>query len=47
MRKQRVDAGAPDAHVKLPLLSQDGSLLVDLGVAADVARGLPCRRSRS
>ena len=44
-RKERVERGAPDAHVKLPLLSKDGGLLVDLGVADDVVAGLPCRRS--
>ncbi len=46
-RRRRVDGGAPDAHVKLPLLSRDGALLVDLGVADDVARGLPCRRENA
>jgi hypothetical protein len=42
-RRARVDAGAPDAHVKLPLLSPDGSVLVALGVDGDDARGLACR----
>ncbi|MBM4281209.1 MAG: GH3 auxin-responsive promoter family protein [Deltaproteobacteria bacterium] len=39
-RRRRVEQGAPDAHVKLPLLSPDGSLLLALGVGADDARGL-------
>ncbi|MDP2339594.1 MAG: GH3 auxin-responsive promoter family protein [Deltaproteobacteria bacterium] len=46
-RREKVELGAPDAHVKLPMLSRDGAFLVDLGVADDVVRGLPCRRSRS
>ncbi len=43
-RRARVEAGAPDAHVKLPLLSPDGSVLVALGVDGDDARGLRCQR---
>ena len=43
-RRARVEAGAPDAHVKLPLLSPDGSVLVALGVGGDDARGLACHR---
>lgn len=45
-RRARVDAGAPDAHVKLPLLSPDGSLLLALGVDGDDARGLPVRANK-
>jgi hypothetical protein len=47
-RERRVAGGAPDAHVKVPHLSPDGSLLLDLGVeqtAPDVARALPARRA--
>lgn len=43
-RKKKVDGGAPDAHVKLPMLSRDGATLVELGVGDDVARHLPVRR---
>lgn len=39
-RKRKVDAGAPDAHVKVPVLSRDGAALRDLGVADDIARCL-------
>lgn len=45
-RAKRVAAGAPDAHVKIPHLSSDGRLLVDLGLAtSDPQRAalLPCR----
>jgi hypothetical protein len=41
-RRSRVEQGAPDAHVKLPLLSPDGCLLPGLGVEADDASGLLC-----
>jgi hypothetical protein len=44
-RRRRVEEGAPDAHVKLPLLSPDGSLLVGLGLCAEDARGLGGRKS--
>jgi hypothetical protein len=44
-RRARVDAGAPDAHVKLPLLSPDGSVLLALGVRGDDARGLAAHRA--
>ena len=37
LRHRRVAAGAPDAHVKLPLLSADGRLLRDLGVDTESA----------
>jgi len=37
LRHRRVAAGAPDAHVKLPLLSADGRLLRDLGLDPDTA----------
>jgi hypothetical protein len=46
LRRRRVEAGAPDAHVKLPLLSPDGAQLVALGIDDDDARGLPCRGHR-
>ena len=32
LRQRRVAGGAPDAHVKLPLLSADGRVVADLGV---------------
>lgn len=47
-RSRRVAAGAPDAHVKVPHLSPDGRLLLDLGLddsAPDLAARLPCRVS--
>jgi hypothetical protein len=44
-RRARVEAGAPDAHVKLPLLSPDGSVLLALGVRGDDARGLAAHRA--
>jgi hypothetical protein len=40
-RKKRVDAGAPDAHVKVPHLSPDGTLLIDLGLGDKHAELLP------
>lgn len=46
-RARRVAAGAPDAHVKVPHVSADGSLLLDLGLeqtAPALAASLPCRR---
>jgi hypothetical protein len=46
-RRDKVELGAPDAHVKLPMLSKDGRFLVDLGVADDVVSVLPCRRASS
>ena len=45
-RAARVAAGAPDAHVKVPQLSADGRLLLELGLertAPDVVAQLPCR----
>lgn len=45
-RARRVAAGAPDAHVKVPHVSPDGSLLLELGLEAtapDTAARLPCR----
>lgn len=45
-RSRRVAAGAPDAHVKVPHLSPDGRLLLDLGLeesAPEIAARLPCR----
>jgi hypothetical protein len=45
-REKRVKAGAPDAHVKVPHVSADGSLLVELGLdetAPHIAARLPCR----
>jgi hypothetical protein len=45
-RTKRVAAGAPDAHVKIPHVSPDGSLLIELGLentAAALASRLPCR----
>ncbi len=47
-RSRRVAAGAPDAHVKVPHLSPDGALLIDLGIAEsapEIAARLPCRVS--
>jgi hypothetical protein len=49
-RAKRVAAGAPDAHVKVPHVSADGRLLLDLGLeqtAPDVAAMLPCRVGRA
>jgi hypothetical protein len=43
-RQERVAAGAPDAHVKLPLLSPGGGLLVSLGIDPSLARGLLSQR---
>ena len=46
LRAQRVQAGAPDAHVKIPHLSPDGRLLLELGLELTepaVASLLPCR----
>lgn len=45
-RAARVAAGAPDAHVKVPHVSADGRLLLDLGLertAPEVVAHLPCR----
>jgi hypothetical protein len=45
-RARRVAAGAPDAHVKVPHVSADGRLLLDLGfeqTAPALAAQLPCR----
>lgn len=45
-RARRVAAGAPDAHVKVPHVSADGSLLLELGLeqtAPSLAARLPCR----
>lgn len=39
LRAKRVANGAPDAHVKLPLLSPDGRLLADLGLDVDAVTG--------
>ncbi|HEY1100995.1 MAG TPA: hypothetical protein VGF99_18800, partial [Myxococcota bacterium] len=39
LRAKRVAHGAPDAHVKLPLLSPDGRLLADLGLDVDAVTG--------
>ena len=47
-RHARVRAGAPEAHVKVPLVSADGALLLVLGVertAPHVVAQLPCRRA--
>lgn len=47
LRAERVQAGAPDAHVKIPHLSPDGALLLRLGLAATArahAARLPCRQ---
>ncbi|HEY4223393.1 MAG TPA: GH3 auxin-responsive promoter family protein, partial [Myxococcota bacterium] len=47
-RKKRVDGGAPDAHVKIPHVSPDGALLIELGFALsapDLAAQLPCARA--
>jgi hypothetical protein len=41
IRQRRVAAGAPDAHVKLPLLSPDGRLVRDLGVDVASVSGVP------
>lgn len=41
-RANKVSAGAPEAHVKLPTLSKDGRALVDLGVDDDA---FLCRRA--
>lgn len=49
-RAKRVAAGAPDAHVKIPHVSADGRLLLDLGLketAPDLAAQLPCARESS
>ena len=46
-RARRVAAGAPDAHVKVPHVSADGSLLLELGLsdsAPALAALLTCRR---
>jgi hypothetical protein len=43
-----VAGGAPDAHVKVPHVSPDGALLVELGLeqtAPELAAQLPCRRA--
>ncbi len=37
LRAARVAAGAPDAHVKIPHLSPDGALLLQLGLAVTAA----------
>lgn len=45
-RARRVAAGAPDAHVKVPHVSADGRLLLELGLEATapaIAERLPCR----
>ncbi len=47
-RARRVAAGAPDAHVKVPHVSADGRLLLDLGIdrtAPAIAAQLPCKRA--
>jgi GH3 auxin-responsive promoter len=46
MRERRVKAGAPDAHVKIPHVSADGRLLLELGLeqsAPALAVLMPCR----
>jgi hypothetical protein len=48
MRAARVADGAPDAHVKVPHVSPDGSLLLKLGldeVAPELAARLPCNKT--
>ncbi len=45
-RERRVQGGAPDAHVKVPHVSADGALLLELGLdetAPALAARLPCR----
>lgn len=46
-RERRVRSGAPDAHVKVPHVSADGRLLVELGLGESepgLVEMLPCRR---
>jgi hypothetical protein len=46
LRARRVTSGAPDAHVKVPHVSADGALLLELGLestAPSLAARLPCR----